>query len=116
MAEPAPLDIRFVQGDTYRRQFTVQEGDPPAAVDITGWSFLVQIRAGAADNQPVEATLSSTIVDGPGGVFEVVLAPIDSAALAPEVVHYWDVQGTTGAGDVITLVAGQVTVIAEISR
>lgn len=104
------LDIEFVQGDTYRRQFTFD------GIDITGWTFLSQIRTGTADATAIEAALTCTIIDGPNGVMEAVLAPADSASLDPKFVHWWDLQATTGTGDVFTIVRGQVTVIAEISR
>lgn len=104
------LDLEFVQGDTYRRQFTFD------GIDITGWTFLSQIRSGTADDTAVEATLTCTIIDGPNGVMEIVLAPADSETLDPSFIHWWDLQATTDDADVYTIVRGEVTVIAEVSR
>ena len=118
MAEPAVLDLYIHQGDTYRRQFTIwADATKTAAVDITGWSFLAQLRIGAADDNPTPAaTFDTFMVDAASGIFEMVLYPEDSLTLDPEVLHYWDLQVTTAASDVLTLMTGQVTVGAEFSR
>lgn len=118
MAEPAVLDLYIRQGDTHRRQFTVwTDATMTTAVNITGWTFAAQIRTGAADAAlTAAATFETVIVSATGGVFEIVVHPVATTPLNPEVMHYWDLQATTDAGDVLTLLAGQVTVGAEITR
>lgn len=107
----AELPITVFQGRTYRRRFTFD------SIDITGWTFLAQIRAGTADGTPVEAEFTCTIIDGPTGVMEAVLDPADTEPLDPSFTHMWDLEATTGTGDQYPVIhPSQVTVIAEVSR
>lgn len=109
MADELPITV--YQGRTYRRKFTFND------IDITAWTFLAQIRAGGADDNPPLAEFTYTILDGPNGVMEIVLDPEDTEPLEPDAVLWWDLEATTGDGDEYPVVhPSQVTVIMEVSR
>lgn len=117
-------DIRIRRGDTYRVRVTfgvpVDTNDPLGdinPVDISGWTFLGQIRA-TTESSDVIATFSIVVVDAVNGVIEIVLSAVTTAALPTSTTRTaeYDIQYTTAAGDVKTFRAGTVHFDSDVAR
>jgi hypothetical protein len=83
---------------------TLDQAD--AVVDITGAtiSMVISKRVGSS----VLVTKAGTITDGVNGVFQVDLAPADTASLNG--VHYFEMQMTDVSARVSTVVFGSLTI------
>ena len=85
------------RGTYYSRTFLLtQPGGAP--VDITGWEFLAEFKAGKEESLPALVQLTSanggwTIGDGPGGKLVMHLLADDTNALTVSKA-YWDVLRT----------------------
>lgn len=108
---PAPYTWRVTQGDDETLAFTVRTR-AGTAVDLTGWSALLHIRAAAEDADAL-VELAGT-VDGAAGRVSFELAAADSAAL-PEGAVY-DVQLTDTLGKKHTYMAGSIVARREVTR
>lgn len=68
----AKVNIRVIEGGTFRREFLWETGDPPVAVDLTGFTAKFAIREKLTD---VAALVSGTeslvpwVADGDTGVY-----------------------------------------------
>lgn len=112
MAQPGKQDLTFVRGDTETVQVTVtSDGSTP--VDITGRTYAAQLRVNP-DIAAISATATCTVTDGANGVMQAVFSATATAALAPGY-YSWDLQETNGA-IVTTILAGTVTVLADVTR
>lgn len=109
MPLPATYDLTLYQGDTFTRTFKFETpgGEP---VDITTWTWTAQIRA-----HPRAATATALVcTPGVDGVLTVELSAEAAAALPAEGV--WDLQASDSGGWEHTWLAGNVTVLPEVSR
>ena len=115
IAAPAPYDIVVRRGDTFRQRVTAKSGGVP--VDITSYSFLGQIRS-SADASEVLASFSFEIVHAANGIFEMSIAADVTAELPTESTRLgvYDVQWTTDAGDVRTIMRGVVYLESDVAR
>lgn len=120
MPKPKSYNITFVQGDTYnlRLRFKDANSDP---VDITGWEFKAQVRA----NYDAELALAefTYVIDDQvtnTGYVDLTLSDIQTTplpvAVMPDPSGYWDLEITYPSGDVLTVMAGKVTVKAQVTR
>lgn len=114
---PSPLvyasnDLSVYQGDDYAARVIVTNPDGTDA-DLTGYVAKAQIRRDVADIAvDVEAEFVCTI--DPPNVIAISLANTDTAALSGSL--RWDLQLTSSAGMVTTIVAGAVAVTPEVTR
>jgi hypothetical protein len=110
---PATLDWPWYRGDTPKAvRVTVKAGGDP--VDLTGSSFAAQVRR-FPDSPDVLVDLPVVVDDPETGVVRVV--PTDEHARDLGVREAaWDLEWTDTAGRVLTLVAGAVTVTADVTR
>lgn len=110
-SDPAVLDIGVYRGDTGRFRIRVVDA-LGADVDVStaAWDCDVRDRPDGA----VITSLTVTPVVGEVSVIEIVLTAIQSAGL-PSGRLVWDLQMTLG-GEVTTLVAGAIVVVADVSR
>lgn len=112
MAAPGIQNLTFVRGDTETVQVTItSDGSTP--VSITGRTYAAQLRSNP-DIAAISATATCTVTDGANGVMQAVFAASATADLTPGQ-YYWDLQETNGS-IVTTILAGQVTVLADVTR
>ena len=108
---PQQMALNLYRGDCYHWTFTFwTDPDATAPYDLTGATAKAEIRA--KPGSAVLATLTCTVVE-PNTV-EVELLTEDSAKLSAGKA-VWDLQITYPDGCVKTLVAGGVTVTADVT-
>lgn len=113
-----PLDIHFVQGDTFRRRlffFTLTDPDDPESTpiptNVSTWGISAQIRRRANSSTSVDFDIDMT--DAATGYVTISITDDDAATLAES--NKWDLQRVLG-GETRTLLAGDVTVDREVTR
>lgn len=112
MASPADQDLTIVRGDTETIVVTMTtDGSTP--INVTGRTYQAQIRA-SQDSATVKAAFTCTVTNGAAGQITCVLSAAASAAL-PVGIAYWDFE-ETASGVVTTVLAGTVTVLADVTR
>jgi len=112
MAQPADQDLIITRGDTETLVVTITT-DGSTAVDITGRTYLSQIRT-QQDSTTIKASFTCTVTNGAAGQVTCVLSSTSSAALSAGL-YFWDLQ--ENASSVIsTILAGTVTVLADVTR
>ena len=112
MAAPATQDLTVTRGDTESIVVTLTS-DGTTPINIVGRTYTSQFRT-TQDATTISATLTCTVTDGANGEVTCSLAAADSAELSPGY-YYWDLQENNG-GTISTLLAGTVTVLADVTR
>jgi hypothetical protein len=112
MAQPADQDLIITRGDTETLVVTITE-DGSTAVDITGRTYSSQIRS-QQDSTTIKASLTCTVTDGAAGQVTCVLSATSSAALSAGL-YFWDLE-ENASGVVSTILSGNVTVLADVTR
>jgi hypothetical protein len=112
MAAPGVQNLTFVRGDTETVQVTMTS-DGTTPINITGRTYAAQLRS-TPDISAIAATATCTITDGSNGVMAATFAATDTADLDPGN-YYWDLQETNGSV-ITTVLAGTVTVLADVTR
>lgn len=100
--ESAEYNIKLVQGASWRRTFTVDDGaTTPVAIDISGCSIRSQIRKRADSTVIVDMNTPDEIVitDPTNGVFEIFI-PAATTSLFPKGLFKWDLFIEWQNGDV----------------
>ena len=99
----AEYNIKLVQGASWRRTFTVDNGvtPTPAAIDISDCSIRSQIRKRADSTVIVDMNTPDeiTITDPVNGVFEIFI-PAATTSLFPKGLFKWDLFIEWQNGDV----------------
>lgn len=112
MAAPATQDLTITRGDTESIVVTLtSDGSTP--INITGRAYTSQFRT-TQDATTISATLTCSVTNGAGGEVTCTLSAASSADLSPGY-YYWDLQENNG-GTISTLLAGTVTVLADVTR
>lgn len=112
MAQPADQDLTITRGDTETLVVTITT-DGSTAVDITGRTYASQIRT-QQDSTTIKAAFTCTVTNGAAGQVTCVLSSTSSAALSAGL-YFWDLQ-ETASGIVSTILSGNVTVLADVTR
>ena len=113
MTQAATQDLTLTRGDTETVIATMTDGTSNIAV--TGRTYAAQLRA-SPDSTTIGATMTCTLTTPVSGIMTSVLSATDSALLTPGY-YYWDLQETvTATGVVSTVLAGLVTVLADVTR
>lgn len=106
----AVITLGFIAGDTFEATLTIEDEDVP--VDVSAQTFTSQIRP-----SPGGALIESFAVDdSDANIGELVVsltAAKTDAIVAGE--YVWDLRGVDG-GEVLTLIAGVVTVVAAVTE
>ena len=110
MADTADLNI--YQGDDYSAIVTVSSGSTPPAQVLAGYTAQAQIRQGPADIYPQIVVQISTAVNSPNVSLSIPHAV--TTTLAGQ--YVWDLQLTSSAGIITTILAGNVKVTQEVTR
>jgi hypothetical protein len=101
--------VSVTRGDTMR--LIVDLGAGSGEIDVTGWSWLCQVRD--AEGALVE-TMTVEVVEAGKGVLELMLSAEQTATMQAQD-YVWDLQATDAASDVRTLVRGQLRVREDVS-
>ena len=111
MAVPATYNLKFVRGDTLTLNITITS-DGTTPVNIAGRSYRAQIRY-----EKNASTIAASFTCTPNvstGVVNCVLSAANSATLT-DGPAFWDFE-ETNTGVVTTILAGKVTVLADVTR
>lgn len=112
MAQPADQDLIITRGDTETLVVTITtDGSTP--VDITGRTYSSQIRT-QQDSTTIKASFTCTVTSGAAGQVTCVLSATSSAALSAGL-YFWDLQ-ENASGVISTILSGNVTVLADVTR
>ena len=112
MAQPADQDLILTRGDTETLVVTItSDGSTP--VDITGRTYRAQIRS-TQDSTTIKASFTCTVTGGASGQVTCVLSATSSAALSAGL-YFWDLE-ENASGVISTILAGNVTVLADVTR
>jgi hypothetical protein len=121
---PAKVPLTLYRGDTRIWEDTFRtapvapatEGDP---IDLTGYSFLCQIRA-TSESTKVMATIAVTILEAAAGRIRRTLTAAESKKLVVGTdgvgTGVWDLQATDPDGFVRTYMVGKVKILGDTSR
>lgn len=112
MAQPADQDLTITRGDTETLVVTITT-DGSTAVNITGRTYASQVRT-QQDSTTVKASFVCTVTNGAAGIVTCVLSATSSAGLSAGL-YFWDLQ-ETASGVVSTILAGNITVLADVTR
>jgi hypothetical protein len=114
MAAPLTANLTFVRGDTWQFQVVLtSDADGTVPVNITSYTFAAQCRTDP-DISAISGTATCTIVDGANGALLVSWPATITDAISPGL-YYWDLQQTAGSS-ITTIMAGQITVLADVTR
>lgn len=114
MADPLPakVPLTLYRGDSRTWQDTFTLDDVP--LDLTGYEFLCQIRTGPSLD--VVSAVEVEVLDAEAGQIRRALTATEARKLVPPR-GVWDLQLIrTSDGFTRTYLAGQVTVIGDVSR
>ena len=110
----ATYNLTLRMGDTESVTVTIQD-ENGSAVDISGRTYAAQVRANAEDTT-ILATFTCAIVNAAQGILTATLTSTETRALTPGLA-VWDLQETNPVGPVVTtLLAGQVTIVQDVTR
>lgn len=125
MGKPAVINLDAYQGDRLEVFFRVRNRSfneqlqmwvPGDYVNLTGWTAKGHVKASKSTVDPLTAfefTISDQAIT-PGGV-TAYLTPDKTALLTAEK-YLYDIQLTNGPANVITYLAGEIRVTAEVTR
>jgi hypothetical protein len=107
---PGRLDYTVTRGDSFADSFTFSQSG--AALNLTGYTFLAQLRAERSSS----STLLATFTVGTGSVATgVVAVSLTSGQLTVDPGRYWwELQWTTGS-TVRTVLSGEFVVEPEVA-
>jgi hypothetical protein len=122
MAAPSNAPITLVQGDdalftdVVEQNVGTEEEPVWEPYDLTGHTFLAQVRATRSRSSALYATFDVTATDAVNGEVEFAMTSEEADGLVPRL-GWWDFQITrTSDGFRTTHLAGQVTIIPDVSN
>jgi hypothetical protein len=112
MAVPAKQNFSITRGDTETVVVNITtNGSTP--IDVTGRTYRAQLRS-TKDSAVISASFSCSITNAAQGQVTCVLSSASTANLTPGT-YYWDFE-ENNAGVITTIIAGTVTVLADVTR
>lgn len=113
------MNLSVVQQQTYRLYVTLTDTDTAAAIDITGYTFYLQMRAQQASTATLVGTYGSgtgeiTITDAAAGTFQFELASAVTEAFTFTTAYY-DLFAVTSGGDTVRLLHGRVALSPSVT-
>jgi hypothetical protein len=107
---PGRYDLEMYRGDTHPWRVVLwEDDDQEMPYDLTGSTVAAQIRNKSAGTTIVDLEVIVTLPN----IIDLMMRP-DMFVTCP-VKGVWDVQVTTVDGDVLTPLAGNVTVLADVT-
>ncbi len=113
MAAPAKQDLTITRGDTETIVVNQTTSDGVTPVNITGRTYAAQMRT-SQDVTAIAGSFVCVVTDGANGQVTCTLSAASSEDLKPGY-YYWDVQ-ESASGVISTIIAGTVTVLADVTR
>lgn len=111
-------NLTIEQGTTFRKSWTWRAGSPSAAVDLTGCTARMQIRA-KVDSAAILLELTTEnnriVLGGVAGTIDLIVSAADTAALAWKSGAY-DLEIVFADGTVRRLLKGSVFIDPEVTR
>lgn len=109
-------DIERKRGDTYADEFTVTSETTGAAIDITGYTFLLTVDPSKA---PANAdanlySLTGVITNAAGGVVEFAPSAVQADQTPGD--YWYDVQMTDTSSRIRTIASGQYKYVQDITK
>jgi len=104
-------NLNVYQGDDEAWEVTVTLEDNQTPADITGYTAQSQIRRAVADTDPIIVTSFATSVQSP----IVFLALTHDQTMLLSGTYVWDLQLTSPAGAITTIIRGNVMVTAQVT-
>ena len=112
MAQPADQDLTITRGDTETLVVTITtDGSTP--VNITGRTYRAQIRS-QQDSTTIKASFTCVVTNGSVGQVTCTLSSVSSSALSAGL-YFWDFE-EDASGVISTILSGNVTVLADVTR
>jgi len=118
MSAPFKHNIPIYQGATLRDVTTWRAGTPSVAVDLTGCTARMHVRAKIADTDTLLTLTTENggiALGGTAGTVTIYLSATATSALTWKSAVY-DLEIVFAGGDVRRLLAGSVTVSPEVTR
>jgi hypothetical protein len=112
MAQPADQDLTITRGDTETLVVTITT-DGSTAVDITGRTYRAQVRS-QQDSTTIKASFTCAVTNGAAGQVTCTLTATSSSALSAGL-YFWDLE-ENASGVISTILSGNVTVLADVTR
>lgn len=118
----ATCNICIEQGATWKPALRMTEQETGDPIDITSWTFHMQIREMDQDGTViVDMTTANgriNILDAPNGLFELRLTDTETNAFTEEQFEeaVYDLEGTDTLLDVMRIMQGQATLSLNITR
>jgi hypothetical protein len=100
MAAPATQNLTITRGDTETVVAVLTSDEAGTPINITGRTYTSQVRC--------------TVTNGAAGEVTCVMTATASAELDPGY-YFWDLQ-ENASGTISTVLAGQVSVLADVTR
>lgn len=113
MAAPATQNLTITRGDTETVVAVLTSDEAGTPINITGRTYTSQVRS-AQDSSIIAASFTCTVTNGAAGEVTCVMSATASAELDPGF-YFWDLQ-ENASGTISTVLAGQVTVLADVTR
>jgi hypothetical protein len=113
MAVPADQDLNITRGDTETLVITITSDDTGTPIDVSGRTYRAQIRS-SQDSRTVKASFVCVVSNGAAGQVTCTLSAADSSTL-PSGQYFWDFE-ENASGVVTTILSGNVTVTADVTR
>lgn len=111
---PADLNISLYQGATFSLVLTWLTGNPPAAVNLTGYTAVMKIKTGGTTLVTLTTENGGIALGGTAGTITLTVSATATAALSPAN-GFYDLLLTSAGGIVYPLVAGLATIRAGVS-
>lgn len=108
---PANHDLVIYKGD-YLELFVTVRDAAGVAVTLTGSTPKAVLKSDYSDRMPIEFT---TTLTGQPGEVSLILSSAQTSTLLPGS-YIWDFQVTSASGQTRTYIAGDVTVINEVTE
>jgi hypothetical protein len=113
MAAPATQNLTITRGDTETVVAVLTSDEEGTPINITGRTYTSQIRSNQ-DSSIIAASFTCVVTNGAAGTVTCTLSAASSAELDPGY-YFWDLQ-ENASGVISTVLAGQVSVLADVTR
>jgi hypothetical protein len=115
MINPGTYNITCFQGANFDRTFTITQSS--VALNLTGYSSAMQVRTAADSTAYLVSLVNGTgiTLGGTAGTIAVALTSAQSSAIAAGSYAY-DLEITSGAGEVTRLLQGAFNVQGNVTR
>lgn len=112
MAQPADQDLTITRGDTETLVVTIT-ADGSSPIDITGRTYQAQVRS-QQDSTTIKGSFVCVVTAGASGQVTCTLSAATSSTLSAGL-YFWDLE-ENASGVISTILSGNVTVLADVTR